>query len=74
VGEIVGMELTIEQPNASHLTAVLHKQTWYLLFDFRYNATRVSGFHWVLTLLHPRGADHAARPVNTEPGVRPCKR
>jgi HEPN domain-containing protein len=42
MGEIVGMELTIEQPNASHLTAVLHKQTWYLLFDFRYNATRVA--------------------------------
>ncbi len=42
LGDIVGMQLTNDQPNAGHLTAILHRNTWYLLFDFRYNAARVA--------------------------------
>ena len=42
LGEIVGMQLTTEDANAGHLTAIFHKATWYLMFDFRYNATRIS--------------------------------
>jgi len=42
LGDIVGMQLTNDQPNAGHLTAILHRNNWYLLFDFRYNAARVA--------------------------------
>jgi len=42
LGEIVGLQLTGEEANAGHLTAIFHKGTWYLLFDFRYNAARIA--------------------------------
>jgi len=42
LGEIVGMQLTDEDANAGHLTAIIHQGTWYLMFDFRYNAARVA--------------------------------
>ena len=42
LGRIVGMQLTAEEANAGHLTAIFHKGIWYLMFDFRYNATRIA--------------------------------
>src|SRR5207302_7856928 len=39
--DILGMQLTGEDANAGHLTAVLHRDHWFLCFDFRYNATRI---------------------------------
>ncbi len=42
LGDIVGMQLTTEHPNAGHLTALFHKGAWYLLFDFRYNSARIN--------------------------------
>jgi len=36
------IELTDLDPNAAHLTMILHRGVWYLAFDFRYNAARVS--------------------------------
>jgi len=41
VADIQGLQLTDSDANASHLTAILHRNVWYLLFDFRYNAARV---------------------------------
>lgn len=35
------MQLTEEDPNAGHLTAVIHGGRWHLFFDFRYNAARI---------------------------------
>lgn len=42
LGPIQGMQLTLDDPNAGHLTALNHKEAWYLLFDFRYNAARIA--------------------------------
>ena len=42
LGDILGIELTNDESNAGHLTAILHHNTWYLLFDFRYNAARIA--------------------------------
>jgi hypothetical protein len=42
LGQIVGMQLTTHEANAGHLTAIVHKGTWYLMFDFRYNASRIA--------------------------------
>jgi len=42
VADIQGLQLTENEANASHLTAILHRNVWYLLFDFRYNAARVA--------------------------------
>jgi uncharacterized protein (UPF0332 family) len=41
VADIQGLQLTDSEANAGHLTAILLKNVWYLLFDFRYNAARV---------------------------------
>jgi len=40
--DIEGIELTDVDPNAGHLTLLLHKGFWHLEFDFRYNAARIS--------------------------------
>jgi integrase len=42
LGDIKGMRLTADDPNAGHLTVLLHKDVWYLFFDFRYNAARIA--------------------------------
>jgi hypothetical protein len=42
LGDIKGMRLTADDPNAGHLTVLLHKGVWYLFFDFRYNAARIT--------------------------------
>jgi uncharacterized protein (UPF0332 family) len=42
LGEIVGMQLTTEYANAGHLTAIVQKGIWYLMFDFRYNSERIA--------------------------------
>ena len=42
LGDIRGMRLTADDPNAGHLTVLLHKGVWHLFFDFRYNATRIA--------------------------------
>jgi uncharacterized protein (UPF0332 family) len=42
LGDIVGMQLPGEFPNAGHLTAIAKDETWYLMFDFRYNAQRIT--------------------------------
>jgi hypothetical protein len=39
--EIEDLELTDLDPNAAHLTIILHKGFWVLKFDFRYNAARI---------------------------------
>ncbi len=39
---IEGIELTDLDPNAGHLTMLLHRGAWHLVFDFRYNAARIS--------------------------------
>lgn len=39
--DIEDVELTDLDPNAVHLTMVLHNGVWVLKFDFRYNAARV---------------------------------
>jgi len=36
-----GMSLTNEFPNSGHLTTLLHKSSWYIFFDFQYNAGRI---------------------------------
>ena len=36
-----GMTLGNEFPNAGHLSAILHKNIWYIFFDFQYNAARI---------------------------------
>ena len=41
ITDIRSMHLTDEDPNAGHLTAVIHNGHWNLFFDFRYNASRV---------------------------------
>lgn len=35
---ITGVELTNRDPNAGHLTVLFHKGSWFVAFDFRYNA------------------------------------
>ena len=42
LGDIVGMQLPVEFANAGHLTAIVKGDTWYLMFDFRYNAQRIT--------------------------------
>jgi hypothetical protein len=42
IDQIESMELTDEDPNAGHLTAILHRGRWHLFFDFRYNAERIN--------------------------------
>jgi len=39
---IAGIELTTEDANAGHMTLLLHKGAWFIDFDFRYNAARIS--------------------------------
>jgi len=41
IAQIESMQLTDEDPNAGHLTAVIHNGRWHLFFDFRYNAARI---------------------------------
>jgi hypothetical protein len=38
---IEGMTLGDEFPNAGHLTTMLHKNIWYIIFDFQYNTDRI---------------------------------
>jgi len=38
---IFGLQLTEDDANSGHLTAIFQNATWYLLFDFRYNAARI---------------------------------
>jgi uncharacterized protein (UPF0332 family) len=42
IGPIRGIQLTSEHANAGHLTTIVNKGVWYLLFDFRYNAARIA--------------------------------
>lgn len=42
LGDIEGVELTQEYPNAGHFTAILHNGAWFIAFDFRRNATRIA--------------------------------
>lgn len=42
--EIVALELSSEDPDAGHLTAILHNDAWFLHFDFRYNAGRIDEY------------------------------
>jgi HEPN domain-containing protein len=42
LGDIMGMQLTEDDGNAGHLTAIFHHQAWHLIFDFRYNAARIA--------------------------------
>jgi len=39
--DIVGGNLTNSDPNAGHVSIFLHRDTWYLVCDFRYNAQRI---------------------------------
>lgn len=39
---IEAIELTELDPNAGHFTMLRHEGSWYLNFDFRYNAARIS--------------------------------
>jgi len=41
LSQIESIELTDEDPNAGHLTAVVHHGRWHMFFDFRYNAGRI---------------------------------
>jgi hypothetical protein len=41
IAEMQSMQLTEEDPNAGHLTAVIHNRRWHVFFDFRYNAARI---------------------------------
>lgn len=41
-GPIESIELTDADPNAAHLTMICHHGVWALVFDFRYNAARVT--------------------------------
>jgi hypothetical protein len=41
IRDIESMQLTNEDPNAGHFTAVVHNGRWHIFFDFRYNATRI---------------------------------
>jgi hypothetical protein len=43
VSKILGIRLTTDDPNAGHFTAIYHKGTWYVFFDYRYNAERIRG-------------------------------
>jgi hypothetical protein len=38
---VEGMILGDEFPNAGHLTTLLHKNIWYIIFDFQYNAAHI---------------------------------
>jgi uncharacterized protein (UPF0332 family) len=40
--EIVSIELTDNDPNAGHITIILHQGIWYLTWDTRYNAQRIA--------------------------------
>lgn len=40
--DIEDVELTDLDPNAGHLTMILHDRVWVLKFDFRYNAARIA--------------------------------
>jgi len=42
LGKLEGLQLTPDHPNAGHLTAIYHRKQWYLFFDFRYNASRIT--------------------------------
>lgn len=42
ITSIRSMHLTEEDPDAGHLTAIVHNGHWSLFFDFRYNATRIA--------------------------------
>lgn len=42
VSDLSAIELTDQDPNAGHLTMISFKGLWFLAFDFRYNAARVS--------------------------------
>jgi hypothetical protein len=41
LSQIESVELTDEDPNAGHLTAIVHHGRWHMFFDFRYNAGRI---------------------------------
>jgi uncharacterized protein (UPF0332 family) len=41
LSQIESVELTDEDPNAGHLTAIVHHRRWHVFFDFRYNAGRI---------------------------------
>jgi HEPN domain-containing protein len=40
LGKIVDLQPTSDDPNAAHITLLLHRGAWQLAFDFRYNAQR----------------------------------
>jgi hypothetical protein len=42
LGDIATILLTDADPNAGHVTMVLHRGAWWIAFDFRYNAGRVN--------------------------------
>lgn len=42
LGDISTILLTDADPNAGHVTMVLHRGAWWIAFDFRYNAGRVN--------------------------------
>ena len=42
LGDLKGIHIAESHPDAGHVTAIQHKKKWYLFFDFRYNASRIS--------------------------------
>src|SRR5262249_4695452 len=41
-GDIVGIELTDQDPNSGHITVLRHRDACYVTWSTRYNATRVA--------------------------------
>lgn len=41
IDEIVGVDLTDQDPNAAHVTMIRHRDGWVFTYDARYNAARI---------------------------------